>query len=183
MQPTNGMNPETQDVETTPDTPETMETTPVEEIAALEDRLKAAEQERDEYLNIAQRVQAEFENFRRRNNAARSDAWDDGTREMIAQMLPVVDNLERALEASDGQGPLCEGVELVYKQMMEVLAKKGVTVIDRVGEPFDPELENAVMQVDASQGEAGTVATVLQKGYKMGERVIRHAMVQVVAAE
>lgn len=183
MQPTNGTNPEMEDVGTAPDTPEVLETTPGGEIVALEERLKTAEQERDEYLNMAQRVQAEFENFRRRNNAARSDAWDDGTRDMIAQMLPVVDNLERALEASDGQGPLCEGVELVYKQMMDVLAKKGVAVINRVGELFDPELENAVMQVDASQGEPGTVATVLQKGYKMGERVIRHAMVQVVAAE
>ncbi len=172
-----------QPIDNTPDmereTPvEVTEPTPVE---ALVLRLEAIERERDEYLDMAQRMKAEFENFRRRNNAVRSEAWDDGARETIALMLPVIDNLERALSAEKEKTPMRDGVEMVYRQMMDLLAKRGVTVIDRVGEPFDPELENAVMQADPSEGEPGTVCTVLQKGYKTQNRVIRHAMVRVVA--
>ena len=151
--------------------------------AQLEKKLAEAEAKRDEYLDMAQRLQAEFDNYRRRNNAVRTEAWEDGSRETIALMLPVLDNLERAVEAAKEESPLKSGVELVLKQMLEMLDKKGVTVINRLGEPFDPELENAVMQADASEGEPGTVCTVLQKGYKTKNRVIRHAMVRVVAAE
>ncbi len=150
---------------------------------SLDERLHEAETQRDEYLEMAQRMKAEFENFRRRNNAVRSEAWEDGARETIALLLPVIDNLERALAAAVEKTPLRDGLELVLRQMMEVLEKRGVTVIDRSGEPFDPELENAVMQADASEGEPGTVCQVLQKGYQTKNRVIRHAMVRVVAAE
>lgn len=136
--------------------------------------------ERDEYLEMAQRLKAEFENYKRRNQAVRSEAWQDGARETIALMLPVIDNLERALAASPEKTPLREGLELVHKQMLELLDKRGVTVIDRCGEPFDPELEEAVMQADISEGAPGTVCTVLQKGYRTENRVIRHAMVRVV---
>jgi len=160
------------------------ETDPVQEekaIESLEARLAEAEKQRDEYLDMAQRIQAEFENFRRRNNAIRSEAWDDGARETVALMLPVIDNLERALNAAKEKNPLRDGVELVYKQMLDLLQKRCVTVIDRLGEPFDPELEEAVMQGDPSEGEPGTVCAVLQKGYRTPARVIRHAMVRVVA--
>lgn len=155
---------------------------PEAEIQALSERLLEAEKARDEYLDMAQRVQAEFDNFRRRNNAVRSEAYDEGAREMVGQFLPVIDNLERAIDAADKKTALREGVELVHKQILEILERRGVEVIDRKGEPFDPNLEDAVMQVDASCGDPGTVAAVLQKGYRMGERVIRHAMVQVVEA-
>lgn len=149
---------------------------------SVESLLAAVEQKRDEYLDMAQRVQAEFDNYRRRTNAARSEAFEDGVRETIALMLPVIDNLERALAAEKEKTPLRDGVELVHRQMLEQFEKRGVTVIDRLGEPFDPELEEAVMQADASEGEPGTVCTVLQKGYKTQNRVIRHAMVRVVKA-
>ena len=119
---------------------------PEKKVTPLEELLKAAEQKRDEYLDMAQRVQAEFDNFRRRNNAARSEAWSDGARETVLLMLPVIE-------------------------------------IDCLGKPFDPELENAVAQADSSEGEPGTVCTVLQKGYRTEDRVIRHAMVRVVAAD
>lgn len=179
-------NPEVENerIEETESLPETKpETGGEEEEAALKERLEQAERERDEYLGLAQRIQAEFENFRKRNNAVRSEAWDDGARETIAMMLPVIDNLERALDTTKEKSPLKDGVEMVLKQMLEVLDKRGVTVIDRLGEPFDPELENAVMQADPSEGEPGTVCTVLLKGYRTPTRVIRHAMVCVVAAE
>ncbi|MCL1964907.1 MAG: nucleotide exchange factor GrpE [Firmicutes bacterium] len=149
-----------------------------------EEREKLAEalRQRDEYLEMSQRIQAEFENFRKRNSAARAEAWEDGARETISLMLPVLDNMERALEAAKERNPLRDGVEMVYRQMLDLLEKRGVSVINRVGEPFDPELENAVMQVGAENGEPGTVFAVMQKGYKAGTRVVRHAMVSVVAS-
>ena len=155
---------------------------PAEEQPAGEnDALKAAEAKAEEYLNLAQRVQADFENYRRRTKATRAEAYEDGAREFIKQLLPVVDNLERAIAQESADENLMTGVKLVYKQLMETLEKRGVTVIDRPGEKFDPNLENAVMQGTADEGEPGTVCAVLQKGYKMGDFVLRHAMVKVVA--
>ena len=146
-----------------------------------EDPLATAQAQAEEYLNLAQRVQADFENFRRRTKATRAEAFEDGAREFIKQLLPVVDNLERAISQETSDENLMTGVKLVYKQMMDALEKRGVTVIDRPGERFDPNLENAVMQGTAEEGEPGTVCAVLQKGYKMGDFVLRHAMVKVVA--
>ena len=148
--------------------------------APADDPLAAAQAQAEEYLNLAQRVQADFENFRRRNKATRAEAYEDGAREFIKQLLPVVDNLERAVAQESSDETLMTGVKLVYKQLMETLEKRGVTVIDRPGEKFDPNLENAVMQGTADEGEPGTVCVVLQKGYKMGDFVLRHAMVKVV---
>ena len=156
------------------------ETQPKSSVEAL---LEQCIRERDEYLDMAQRIKAEFENFKRRNQSARAEAWEDGARETIALMLPVIDNLERALDASSEKTPLREGLALIHRQMMELLEKRGVTEINRLGEPFEPALENAVMQADPSEGEPGTVCTVLQKGYKTASRVIRYAMVRVVPGD
>lgn len=151
------------------------------EIDDLQKQLEAAKKQSDEYLNMAQRVQADFENFRRRNNAVRADAYEDGARAFIKTILPVMDNLERALAAESADAALHEGVSMVHRQLSEALKKRGVTVIDCAGEKFDPRLEDAVMQADASEGEPGTVCLVLQKGYQLGDVVLRHAMVKVVA--
>ena len=151
------------------------------EIDDLQKQLEAAKKQSDEYLNMAQRVQADFENFRRRNTAVRADAYDDGARAFIKTILPVMDNLERALAAESADAALHEGVSMVHRQLSEALEKRGVTVIDCAGEKFDPRLEDAVMQADASEGEPGTVCLVLQKGYQLGDVVLRHAMVKVVA--
>ena len=151
------------------------------EIDDLQKQLEAAKKHSDEYLNMAQRVQADFENFRRRNNAVRADAYEDGARAFIKTILPVMDNLERALAAESADAALHEGVSMVHRQLSEALEKRGVTVIDCAGEKFDPRLEDAVMQADASEGEPGTVCLVLQKGYQLGDVVLRHAMVKVVA--
>ena len=147
----------------------------------LQSQLEAAQKQSEEYLNMAQRVQADFENFRRRNNAARADSFEEGARAFIQTILPVMDNLERALAAESSDPALKEGVSMVYRQLSEALEKRGVTVIDRMGEKFDPNLENAVMQGTSEEGEPGAVCAVLQKGYKMGDFVLRHAMVKVVA--
>ena len=151
------------------------------EIDDLQKQLEAAKKQSDEYLNMAQRVQADFDNYRKRTKATRAEAFEDGAREFIKQLLPVVDNLERAIAQESADEALMTGVTLVYRQMMDALEKRGVSEINRAGEKFDPNLENAVMQGDSSEGEPGTVCIVLQKGYKMGEYVLRHAMVKVVA--
>ncbi|NLD52661.1 MAG: nucleotide exchange factor GrpE [Clostridiales bacterium] len=156
---------------------------PQAEIPAEEDlqaSLAEAERQRDEYLTMAQRVQADFDNFRRRNASVRAEAYEDGAASFIKTLLPVCDNLERALAADSADQALKEGVQLVQKQLLDVLAKRGVTVIDRPGQPFDPKLEDAVVQGTPEEGEPGTVAQVLQKGYQMGDHVLRHAMVKVI---
>ncbi|MBQ9252821.1 MAG: nucleotide exchange factor GrpE [Clostridia bacterium] len=144
--------------------------------------LEKAEAKAAEYLAMAQRVQADFENFRRRNESVRADSFAEGKRDVAAAMLPVLDNLERAAEAAAGSADegLKSGVELVLKQMNDVYAKLDVKPIDRLGEKFDPNLENAILQGTEEEGAPGTVCQVLQKGYQMGDRVLRHAMVKVV---
>ena len=151
------------------------------ETAALEKELEETRAQRDEYLDLVQRKQAEFANYRRRTEGVRQEAYDDGRRDTIEKLLPVVDNLERALEAAREESALRSGVEMVLRQTLETLTKMGVETIDPMGQPFDAELHNAVMQGSAEEGEPGTVCLVLQKGYKLGSRVIRHAMVKVVA--
>jgi len=145
-----------------------------------ESALEKAQAQAEEYLNLAQRVQADFENYRRRTKATRAEAFEDGAREVIKQLLPVVDNLERAIAQETTDEAMATGVKMVYRQLMDALEKRGVSVIDRPGEKFDPNLENAVMQGTIDEGEPGTVCAVLQKGYKLGEFVLRHAMVKVV---
>ena len=135
-----------------------------------------------EYLALAQRVQADFENYRRRNESVRADAYADGRKDTAALMLPVLDNLERAVDAAAGSpdDALKNGVEMVLKQMTDAYGKLEVKPIDRLGEKFDPNLENAILQGTAEEGEPGTVCQVLQKGYMIGDKVLRHAMVKVV---
>ena len=140
----------------------------------LEKQLEEAKAKTAEYLAMAQRVQADFENYRKRNESVRADAYAEGKKDVAALMLPVLDNLERAVEAA------AESPNDALKSGVELVQKMDVTVIDRAGEKFDPNLENAVLQGTEDEGEPGTVCQVLQKGYKMGERILRHAMVKVV---
>ena len=150
--------------------------------AALAAELEKTKAQCDEYLDLAQRKQAEFANYRRRTEGVRQEAFDDGRRDAIDKLLPVIDNIERALSAAgDEASGLKTGVEMVLRQTKETFAKMGVEEIDPLGQPFDAELHNAVMQGGAEEGEPGTVCMVLQKGYRLGGRVIRHAMVKVVA--
>ena len=150
-------------------------------VESLTAELEKAKAQCDEYLDLAQRKQAEFANYRRRTEGVRQEAYDDGRRDAIDKLLPVVDNLERALSAAGEESALKSGVEMVLRQTKDALTKMGVEEIDPQGQPFDAELHNAVMQGTAEEGEPGTVCMVLQKGYRLGGRVIRHAMVKVVA--
>lgn len=169
-----------------PEQPETQQAQPEGgetevDVKTLQAELEKAKAQSDEYLDLAQRKQAEFANYRRRTEGIRAEAFDDGRREAISQLLPIVDNLERALAAAGEEDALKSGVEMVLRQTRDALTKMGVEEIDPQGQPFDAELMNAVMQGTSEEGEPGTVCMVLQKGYKLGERVIRHAMVKVVA--
>ena len=172
--------------EMTQQEPEVVET-PVEETPAEPEvidvaALTAAAAKADEYLALAQRTQADFDNFRRRNESVRADAFADGQRSVATAMLAVLDNLERALMAPAAEGDsLRTGVEMTHKQMLAAYEKLGVTVIDRLGEKFDPNLEDAVMQGSSEEGEPGTVCAVFQKGYIMSGHLLRAAMVKVVA--
>lgn len=145
----------------------------------LTGQLEKALAEREEYLGMAQRVQADFENFRKRNSGVRAEAFEDGKRETVMAILPVLDNLDRAVHSETDETPLKTGVEQVTKQLRDVLAKLGVEEIDCHGKPFDPEEANAVMQAPAEGYEPGTVCDVMQKGYRMNGRVLRYAMVKV----
>lgn len=160
---------------------------PAEEVKAEEEdpaqkALDEANAKATEYLQLAQRVQADFENFRRRNETVRADAYADGRKDVATVMLPVLDNLERAVEAAAGSQDeaLKNGVEMVLKQMTDAYGKLDVKPIDRLGEKFDPNLENAILQGNEEDGEPGTVCQVLQKGYMIGDKVLRHTMVKVV---
>lgn len=152
------------------------------DLIMLQEALAQAEAQRDEYLNMAQRVQADFDNFRRRNASVRSEAFEDGAAAFIKTILPVCDNFDRALAQESKDEALLDGLRLVHKQLTEALEKRGVTVIDRTGEPFDPKLEDAVVQGTPDEGEPGCVAQVLMKGYRMGDTVLRHAMVKVIVS-
>lgn len=169
----------------TEETLEQQEETPAEETvdtAALQQQLEAANAKVEEYLTLAQRVQADFENFRRRNESVRADAFAEGQRTVATAMLNVLDNLERAVDADTTAdiGALRSGIELTLRQMRDAYAKLDVQSIDRLGEVFDPNLESAVLQGTEGEGEPGTVCAVLQKGYTMGKHVLRYAMVKVV---
>ncbi len=137
----------------------------------------------EEYLMLAQRIQADFDNYRKRNVSLRADAILDGKVEAVKAFLPVLDNLHRALETEHKNGTtgsLMDGLELVLKQMEQMLASLGVEEIEAENKPFDPTCHNAMMQIPAQEGqEKGIVAAVFEKGYKMGDKIIRYSMVQV----
>ena len=144
-------------------------------------KLEKLEAERDEYKNALIRERADFENYKKRNAVSMATAYADGQAAAAAELLPVLDNLERALAAAEEDSPLKTGVEMVLRQMTDSLGKLGVEEIACLGQPFDPNFANAVMQTEPEEGdESGMVKEVLAKGYKMKDRILRHAMVKVV---
>lgn len=169
--------------QTTDVQPETTEE-PVEEThqateAEWREALETAVRQRDEYLDSLRRSQADFQNFKRRNQTARADGYQDGLCDAITAMLPVIDNLERALDAAQEGDPLADGVRMTLKMMLGALAKFGFEEVPAKGEEFDPEKHNAVMRETGD--EPGKVLEVFQKGYKVKDKIIRYAMVKVAA--
>ena len=127
------------------------------------------------------RLQADFENYRRRMQREKEEIAQYGTQRLIVNLLPVLDNLERALATPPNPGDerLRQGVELTARSFLEILAKEGVTPIEAVGQPFDPHLHEAVMTHEDPEQEDGIVLEEFRKGYKLGDRVIRASMVKV----
>ena len=128
------------------------------------------------------RRQAEFENFRKRTEKEKSQQFDAGAAHILEKILPVIDNFERGftmVEETDKDDAFVDGMNKVYKQLMTELEKVGVTPIEAVGKEFDPNLHNAVMQVDTGEVESGFVAQEMQKGYKYHDTVLRFSMVAV----
>ena len=136
----------------------------------------------EELEDKVKRQLAEFENFRNRTEKEKSRMYEFGARDVIEKMLPVVDNFERGLAAipeEEKGGPVASGMEMIYKQMMTTLEGLGVTPIDALNKPFDPNFHNAVMHVEDEEIEESTVVEEFQKGYIYKEHVIRYSMVKV----
>lgn len=138
----------------------------------------------DELEDRVKRQMAEFENFRKRTEREKTAMFETGAKSVIEKILPVVDNFERGLaavpEAEKGSA-FAEGMEMIYKQLMGELEKMDVKPIPAVGEEFNPEFHNAVMQVESDEYESGIIAQELQKGYTYRDSVVRHSMVGVVS--
>lgn len=141
-----------------------------EKIAELEDRVK--------------RQLAEFENFRNRTDKEKQAMFETGAKSILEKILPVIDNFERGfstVEAADEEDAFVQGMRKVYKQMMDELEKIGVKPIEAVGQEFNPDLHNAVMQVESDEFESGIVAQEFMKGYTYRDTVVRYSMVGVVS--
>jgi molecular chaperone GrpE len=151
--------------------------------AAEEDELTKAKRERDEYLDLAKRTQADFENYRKRAAKDISAAGGRARIGLIREILPVVDNLERALSvAPDGAGDaFVEGVRLVYRELEGALARAGIEAIEPKGAPFDPNLHEALSMRPQEGADSGTIVDVVEKGYRTADTVVRPARVVVAA--
>ena len=148
------------------------------EMKELKEKLEKAEAERvatnDKYL----RMMAEYDNYRKRSSKEKENAYADAYIDAIGAILPVIDNLERALAYSEGE-TLTEGVKMTLKQFEDTMERLGMKAYGERGDEFDPRIHNAVMQTEDPELGENRIAAVLQKGYCKGEKIIRHAMVTV----
>jgi molecular chaperone GrpE len=147
----------------------------------LDSLLAEAQSQRDEYLELAKRTKADFENFRKRMAAEVQAASVRGKSEVARDVIDAVDNLERALEAGGGESPddLAAGVQMVLNGLRETLARHGIEAVDPAGEKFDPTVHEALSAMPAEGVESGHVVEVMQKGYRLNEQLIRPARVVV----
>ncbi len=160
---------------------ETPEETPVEneEVKKLQAELEKKQQELDDTVRLLQRNQADFENYRRRNNSVRAESYENGKRDAVSELLPSLDDFDRIVANADkADDAWVEGVKLVYRKFTDELKKLGLAEIEAEGK-FDPNLHNAVLSEAAEGVESETILAVLQKGYKMGDKILRHSMVKV----
>ena len=147
--------------------------------AELQQKIEALEKELADEKEKYLRLDAEYYNYRTRSLKEKQDAYDNALTKAVTEVLSVIDNFERALTAECADANFKMGVEMIFRQYTAILEKLGVKEIEAEGKPFDPNFHNAVSQItDENLGE-NTVAAVLQKGYIMGNKVIRHAMVTV----
>lgn len=132
-----------------------------------------------EYLERLQRLMAEFDNYRKRSEKEKADSYDFAVSNTVAELLPIVDNFERALQVESEDKNFYTGVQMIYKQLMGILEKLHVTPIEAEGNEFDPNLHNAIMHIDDEAYGENIIVKEMQKGYLYKEKVIRHSLVQV----
>ena len=163
-------------VEETAEAPEVQEETPetpeVPEVNPWEEKYNA---ERDAHLRVA----AEFDNFRKRTVKEKEASYGNGKADAVAKILPIYDNLERALNQPTEDAAYKKGVELTMNELVKIFTGLGVEIFGSVGDSFDPNLHNAVMHIENEELGENTIAAVFQKGFKLGDKVVRFAMVQV----
>lgn len=146
----------------------------------LQEKLDKANEELKKQKELLLRTAAEYDNYRKRTEREKMAIYSDATSAAVTELLPAADNLERALAQKDcSADDLRKGVEMVLSQMKNALQKLGVTEMGEVGELFNPDLHNAVSHIDDEDAGENTITQVFQKGYKIDDKVVRHAMVQV----
>jgi|SRR5215212_4385343 len=143
----------------------------------FEKLLKDAHRERDEYLELAKRTKADFENYRKRMAQETQTAGARAKAALVGELVHVVDNLERALEATDTDNPLVQGIQLTYRDLCVALENHGVEALDPVGERFDPTWHQALTTKPSQDHEPGVVIATERKGYRLGDQLIRPALV------
>lgn len=151
-------------------------------LAELERQLEEQRKLADEHYQRFMRTQADFDNFRRRSRLEKEELAKYASGKLIEDLLPIVDNFDRALAAakeSNDYEALQKGLDMIYRQFDQVLAQEGLERIESVGQPFNPDVHQAVMQVETEEYEEGIVVEELQKGYKLKDKVLRVAMVKV----
>lgn len=149
-----------------------------EEDAKYAELMKLAEENQQRFL----RAQADFDNFRRRTLKEKEELGQYASMKLIGQLLPVVDNFERAVAAASVNGDfesLAKGVDMIFRQLEQTLEQEGLKAMNVVGEPFNPEFHQAIMQVDSDEHEEGIILEEVQKGYILKDKILRPAMVKV----
>lgn len=152
------------------------------QLTELQSKLAAADQKIEELEQRNLRAQADFDNFRRRTRTEKEELHKYAATRVIEGLLPVIDNFERAMESSNDSNDfdaLVKGLNMTYTQLMQALEQEELKQIEAVGQPFNPEFHQAVMQVDTEEHEEGIVVEELQKGYMLNEKVLRPSMVKV----
>ena len=152
------------------------------ELEILKEKLEKAEASSKDYLDKLQRSMAEFDNFRKRTNIEKASMYENGTRDTIEKLLPILDNFERAILSTteeDKQSPIFKGVDMIFNQMLEIFKNMGVEELAGVGENFDPNIHNAVLHIEDDTLGENIIAEVMQKGYKYKDKIIRPSMVKV----
>ena len=167
--------PEAQEVPPQESTPETPAEAPAEAPAPAEDWEAKYTAERDSHLRLA----AEFDNFRKRTIKEKEASYGHGKADAVAKLLPVYDNLERALNQPTEDAAYKKGVELTMIELVKIFTGLGVEIFGNPGDEFDPNLHNAVMHIDDENLGENVISQVFQKGFKIGDKVVRFAMVQV----
>ena len=158
--------------EVTEETQEVPETPEAEQVNPWEEKYNA---ERDAHLRVA----AEFDNFRKRTVKEKEASYGNGKADAVAKILPVYDNLERALNQETSDAAYKKGVEMTMNELVKILNSLGVEIFGEIGDAFDPNLHNAVMHIDSEELAENVIAQVFQKGFKIGDKIVRFAMVQV----